>query len=179
MLGAWLGGCVLMAFIYVRSLEAAGVVLNAPAAPVANIAKKLGYDETAELVRHVAAQEVRNIRDSWELGQILLAFVLAGCLFVSTQRRVFPLVLVGMMLVMVAFQHFTVSPELAYRGRDVDFPPDSTNVGLVTRVWALRQVYFGVEIVKLLAGGLLASYLFVYRAQRRVHKEAHALKEAE
>ena len=65
MLGAWLGGCVLMAFIYIRSLEAAGMVLNAPPPQAAEMTKKLGYEETAQFVRHVAAQQVRNIGDSW------------------------------------------------------------------------------------------------------------------
>ncbi len=167
----------MMAFLYVRSLEAASIVLNSPPAPVGEIVKKLGYDDTAQFVRHVSAEMIRRVTDSWEIAQILLAFALGGCLFLATQRRIFPLALCGLMLVLVSFQHFAVSPELAYRGRDMDFPPGSTSVGIITRVWALRQVYFGVEIVKLLAGGLLASYLFVFRTQRRARKEVHALKE--
>ena len=179
LLGAWIAGCLLMAFIYVRTLESASITLNSPPAPVSEIVNKIGYDATAQLVRHSTAEVLRRITDSWELGQIILAFALGGCLFLATQRRIFPLVLCGLMLILVVFQHSAVSPELAYRGRDADFPPGNTNVGIITRLWALRQVYFGVEIVKLLAGGVLASYLFVFRTSRRPRKESLALKEAD
>jgi hypothetical protein len=75
------------------------------------------------------------------------------------------------MLVLVLFQHGALSPEIAYRGREADFPPGSTSIGTVTRLLALQQVYFGVEVVKLIAGGVLASYLFVFRTQRRSRKD--------
>jgi hypothetical protein len=75
------------------------------------------------------------------------------------------------MLVLVLLQFGAISPEIAYRGRETDFPPGSTNIGSVTRLMALQQVYFGVEVVKLIAGGLLASYLFVFRTQRRSRKD--------
>ena len=70
-------------------------------------------------------------------------------------------------LVVVLFQHFGVTPELIYRGREGDFPPGSTAVGTQTRVWALHQVYVGVECVKLLSGAVLGSYLFAFRTRRR------------
>jgi hypothetical protein len=160
-------GCLLMAYITVRSMESAGAVLGAPAAPVAEIVKKLGYDTTAQFIRHVMAEQTRRLTYSWEEGQILLALALGGCLLLATQRRIFPLILCGLMLVLVLFQYGAISPEIAYRGREADFPPGSNNIGTVTRLLALQQVYFGVEVVKLIAGGLLASYLFVFRTSRR------------
>jgi hypothetical protein len=171
LLGAWILGCVLMAYISVRSLESPGIVLNSPPEPVAEIVKKLGYDTTAQFVRHAVMEQTRRITYTWEEGQMVLALALGGCLFMATQRRIFPLVLCGMMLVLVAFQHVALSPEIAYRGRAADFPPGSVDIGTVTRLLALQQAYFGVEVVKLLAGGLLASYLFVFRTQRRVRKD--------
>jgi hypothetical protein len=179
-LGAWIAGSVLMIAAYFSSLDAAGMTLNSPVPAVAAIQNKLGYDDTAMFARHVVADQIRKLSDSWELTQMALAVALGGCLFLATQRRIFPLALCGLMLVLAAFQHFAVSPELAYRGRDMDFPPGNTNIGIVTRVYALRQVYFGAESVKLLAGGLLASYLFVFRTpQRRSRKEQHALREVD
>jgi hypothetical protein len=160
-----------MAFLAVRSLEIPSAVLSSPPAPVAEIVKKLGYDTTAQFLRHSTAELTRNLTYSWEEGQIGLALALGGCLFLATQRRIFPLVLCGLMLVLVLFQFGAISPEIAYRGREADFPPGSSNIGTVTRLLALQQVYFGVEVVKLIAGGLLASYLFVFRTQRRSRKD--------
>lgn len=160
-----------MGYISVRSLESPGIVLNSPPEPVVEIIKKLGYDATAQFVRHAVVEQTRRLTYSWEEGEILLGLALGGCLFLATQRRIFPLVLCGLMLILVLFQHGALSPEIAYRGREADFPPGSTNIGTVTRLLALQQVYFGVEVVKLIAGGLLASYLFVLRTQRKSRKD--------
>ena len=84
------------------------------------------------------------------------------------------------MLVLVLFKHFAISPELAYRGRATDFPPGSAVFGAQARVWALNQVYVGVESVKLVLGGILASYLFFFHARRqRSRKEAGVADRAE
>jgi hypothetical protein len=167
LLGAWILGCLLMAYTTVRSLAFTGAILSDAPQPVADVVKKLGYDAAAQFVRHVMAEQIRGLTYSWEEGQILLALILGGCLLLATQRRIFPLVLCGLMLVLVLFQFGAISPELAYRGREADFPPGSSNLGTVTRLLALQQVYFGVEVVKLIAGGVLASYLFVFRTSRR------------
>jgi hypothetical protein len=174
LLGAWILGCVLMAYISVRSLESAGIVLNSAPEPVAEIVKKLGYDTASQFVRHSILEQTRRLTYAWEEGQMVLALALGGCLFMATQRRIFPLLLCGMMLILVAFQHIALSPEIAYRGRAADFPPGSVDIGTNLRLLALQQVYFGVEVVKLMAAGLLASYLFVFRTQRRSRKESEA-----
>jgi uncharacterized membrane protein YphA (DoxX/SURF4 family) len=171
LLGAWILGCGLMGFISVRALQSPGIVLNSPPPPVNEIVRKLGYDATAQFIRHAVQEQTRRVTYSWEEGQILLALALGGCLFLATQRRLFALVLCGVMLVLVLFQHIALSPEIAYRGREADFPPGSTNLGTTMRLLVLQQAYFGVEVVKLIAGGLLASYLFVFRTQRRSRKE--------
>jgi hypothetical protein len=171
LLGAWILGCVLMDYIAVRALESPGIVLNSPPEPVADIVKKLGYDPTSQFVRHAVMEQARRLTYTWEEGQILLALALGGCLFLATQRRIFPLVLCGLMLTLVLFQHSALSPEIAYRGREADFPPGSLNIGTNLRLLALQQTYFGVEVVKLIAGGVLASYLFVFRTQRRTRKD--------
>jgi hypothetical protein len=110
----------------------------------------------------------------WQQLQILVGAVLGVCLFLATQRRTFPLILCGMMFGMVLFE-LRLTPELTYLGRETDFPPGMNSVGLVQRLWALEQVYGGVEIVKLLAGGILASYLFVFRTSRRSRKDVNAV----
>lgn len=157
----------MMALINLRTMEASGIVLRAELQPVSEIEKKLGYEQTAALIRHAASEQTRLLTDNWETGEIILAAALGISLYFATQRRILPLVLCGIMLILTLFQHGALSPELAYRGRDTDFPPGSTQLALITRVWALRQVYYGVEIAKLLAGGVLASYLFVFRTSRR------------
>jgi hypothetical protein len=170
-----MAGCLLMIFLNLENLRSTSLVLNSPLPPVGKMIEKNGYDQVALVLRHLAAEQTRHYTDLWGLAEIGLALAVGGCLALATQRRVFPLVLCGIMLIAVVFQHFAIMPELGYRGRDTDFPPGNTAIGPVARMWALEQVYFSVEVVKLIAGAVLASYLFVFRASRRRTKEVDTI----
>lgn len=140
----------------------------------------LGSDKASLLMRHAAAEETRSALAVWERVEIALGLVLGGCLYLATQKRVLPIVLCGAMLVLVLFQHFGVGPELAYSGRETDFPPGNALVGSTERLRALQAVYYGTELIKLVAGGILASYLFVFRSSRRSsRKEIHTVDHAD
>lgn len=174
-----MAGCLLMICLNVENLRFPGVVLTSPLPPVSKLIEKNGADQISTLLRHFAAEQTRHYTSMWELAEFGFALALGGCLFLATQRRIFPLVLCGMMLIIVMFQHFAVTPELAFRGREADFPPGSAALGPLARVWALQQVSFSVEAVKLIAGAILASYLFVFRARsRRTNKELDTISHA-
>jgi hypothetical protein len=175
LLGAWLGGSILMILIQVENLRFTATLLSTPSDQAAEILKKTGPQENVQLLmRYQAAEQNRRYSYVWEEGQFGLALVLGACLFLGTQRRIFPLVFCGLMLLMVIFQHSGVTTELAYRGREADFPPGNTSYSVQTRVWALDQVYAWVEGTKLALGALLSAYLFVFRA-RRTRKQINAL----
>jgi preprotein translocase subunit SecG len=179
-LGAWLAGSLVMVFISTQDTRSASAVVNAPMPPAEKMIKSLGADQALLLLRHAAAEETRSALFVWESIEILLALILGGCLYLGTQKRVFPIVLCGAMLVLVLFQHFGLAPELAYRGRETDFPPGNALVGPIERLRALQAVYYGAEIVKLVAGGILASYLFVFRSSRRSsRKEVNVIDHAD
>jgi len=161
----------MMVFLNVQNLRSASLVLASPLPPVAKLIEKNGYDQISLLLRHLAAEQTRRYYSLWELVQFLLAFAVGGCLFLATERRIFPMLLCASMLITLIFQHFAVTPELAFRGLETDFPPGNTELGPMARLWALQQVYFSVEVIKLLAGAVLASYLFVFRARHRRSKE--------
>src|SRR5262249_18997449 len=114
---------------------------------------------------------------AWETVEIALALALGACLFLGTQRRIFPQILCALMLVLVIFEHFAISPEMNYRGRQADFPPGSVSLGIQARAWALDEVYIVAEGAKLLVAGILASYLFVFRTARRSKKSADLVDE--
>jgi hypothetical protein len=159
-----------MAFITLQNLRSPVLVTGSSLPPVMKLIQPLGAEQTGLLLRHFASEQNRHYMYLWAEFQVVIAFALGACLFLATQRRIFPMILCGLMLAMVLFE-LRLIPELTYLGRETDFPPGSTSVGLGQRVWALQQVYGGVEIVKLLAGGILASYLFVFRTSRRSRKE--------
>jgi hypothetical protein len=166
-----------MSAILIQNVRVPRMVLAGTNPPVAEMIKKLGYDDTALLLRHAGAEQARRYSYAWEEVELLLGIALGGCLFLATQRRTLPLALGGVMFALALFQHVGVTPELGNRGRATDFPPGNNAVGPVTRLLAMQQVYFGVEIVKLGTGVILSSYLFAFRAQRRGRKGIHAVDE--
>jgi hypothetical protein len=157
----------LVAFLSIQQVRVSSLVLASPMPAAGKLIEKLGGDNAALLLRHAAAEQARYLEYKWEEAEMVLGVALFGCLFLGTQRRALPLVLCGIMLLLVAFQHFALTTEMTYRGRETDFPPGNTAVGPVTRLLLLQQVFFSVEIMKLVAGGILASFLFVYRTGRR------------
>jgi len=172
LLGIWLGCSLWIDFLDYQGYHSAGLVTDRPTAGAAKILRASGPEQTQLLLRHFALEQTRYFVRLWQRIEILLALALGVFLFRATPQRAFPLFLGALMLVMVAFQYFALTPELAYQGRETDFPPGNAAVGSVARVWALQQVYAGVEAVKLLAGAVLAGYLFVYRTPRRGRKDS-------
>ncbi len=156
-----------MAFVVLQNLHAPSLVLNAPAEPVAAMIKVLGQDKIALLLHHQAAEQTRSLYYVWEQAQIALALALGACLYFATQKRLLSLVLCGVMVSLVMFQFFAITPELAYRGRAADFAPADGGAGATVRTLVLYQLLVVTEGLKVVVGGILASYLFVFRTSRK------------
>lgn len=152
-----------MILLQESNLRFTGFLLASPSSQAAASLTKLKpfRGDVEQLMRYQAAEQNRRYASVWEESQIGLAVVLGACLFFATQRRVFPILFCGLMLLMVIFEHFGISPELAFRGRETDF--GDVSEGAKTGVWALDQVYKWVEGSKLMLGSLLAGYLFIFR----------------
>jgi hypothetical protein len=172
LLGAWMGCSLLMDFLTLENLHAASMVLATATAPAVNLLKLLSPDDANLILRYEAVEMNRQYAYEWEVAELILAVGLLICLVLGMPKRVLPLALCVLMLIALAWQHFAITPELAYRGRDADFPPGSTAFGPQSRVFAMEQIFGVVEALKLLLGGVLASYLFVFRSARRVRAKA-------
>jgi len=174
LLGAWLAGCLLVMFMSLQIEGATTKILTFPVPAAEKMLNTLGRDNSSMLLHHVAQESIRMARHNWELIELGLAILLGMCLFLATQRRILPMVLGGAMFVLVIFQHFGISPELAYRGEVTDFPPGNAQLGPREKYLAMDEIFYAAEIVKLAIGGILGSYLFVFRA-RRSRKEIDAI----
>ena len=160
----------MIAYVAIFNLRSVGNMQRTIQPAAVKIINSLGDEQTRLIMRYHAAEINRGLFRNWEKAQFAIGLLLFLCLFLGTDRRVFPLMLCGIMLAMVIFQYSGVDKELTYRGRETDFPPGDTDFALQQRVWALHQIYVSVECVKLAAGLVLAGYLFVFRARRRRRK---------
>ena len=141
--------------------------LAAPVPQAEEIIKNAGPEQIQTLIHHFAAEEYRRYLSNWGLVQVGLGLIVLVTTFFAVDRRMMPVILCGLMLVLVLFQYFAVTPELTYRGRESDFPPGSLAVGAAARRLAMIEVYIGTEGAKLLIGGILASYVFSFKSRRR------------
>jgi hypothetical protein len=159
-----MGASVLLGFLTLENFRSPNLVLSSPAPAEAKMIEKLGQEETRLLLRHLAMEQSRMYLTLWEDAEIGIGILLVLIFVLSSQTRMFPLIMAAAMLILVLFQHFAILPEIIYRGREADFPPGNASFSLQARVWALGQIYVGAEAVKLLVCGVLASYLFVFYA---------------
>jgi hypothetical protein len=164
-------GCSLfLAVLAVQNVRFAARLAGGPIPPAAQIMNDAGPEQAKLLLRHVAWEQNRFYFTNWEMFQMPVAVVLALFLYLTTDRRILPPILCGLMLALVMFEYFAITPEFIYRGREADFPPGNQVFGVESRAWVLTEVLMGAEAAKLLIGGVLASYLFSYRSRRRVRK---------
>ncbi|MGA3203852.1 MAG: hypothetical protein ABSF12_15300 [Bryobacteraceae bacterium] len=167
LLGAWLGCSLFMTLVALQNVHSSDLVLTSPVGPVGNMIKALGQDQIMLLLRHHAAEQTRSLYSIWEQAQVGLGVALGICLYFATQKRILSLVLCGVMLAVVLFQLWAITPELSYRGREMDFSPGSATNTAMVRTLLLYQVMVVSEGLKLVVGGILASYLFVFRTSRK------------
>ena len=165
-LGVWLGGSLMMLLLQTANLHFTASLLATPSDQAAEFLKHGAQQDYALMMHYQAAEQNRRYEDIWEDVEFGLGAILAATLFLGTQRRIFPMAICGLMLVMLIFEHVGVTPSLGYRGRETDFPPGNAAVDALVRMYALGQIFAWVEGSKLVLGILLAGYLFIFRARR-------------
>ena len=170
LLGAWLGCSLFLGVLAFENVRFAGRLARESVPPATQIINAAGPEQARLLLRHFAWEQNRYYYTNWEMFQMPVAVILALFLYLTTDRRILPPVLCGLMLILVMFEYLAITPEFIYRGREADFPPGSLAFGAEARVWVLTEVLIGAEAAKLLIGGALASYLFAYRSRRKVRK---------
>jgi len=163
---------LMLGMIGIRNYHMPAELISTPPDLGAKLILQMGPTQAQVLLQYLASEENREYFYFWEEVEIPLALLLGLSLLLATQKRILPLVLCGIMLAMVLFQFFAVTPELAYSGRRIDFPPFNEAPGAQARIWALNQVYIGAEIVKLAVGFILAGYIFIFRPQRQSRRKS-------
>jgi hypothetical protein len=174
-----MGGSLLLGFLTLENFRSPNLVLSSTIPVEMKMMEKLGHEETQLLLRHLAMEQSRSYLSFWEDAEIAIGVVLVLLFVLSSQTRIFPLIMACSMLILVLFQHFAILPEIIYQGREADFPPGSTSFAIQARVWTLGQIYVGAEAVKMLVCGILTSYLFVFYAPTRTRRKSSATRPVE
>src|SRR5512133_3178010 len=123
LLGLWLAGGLVMAWIARESLGAADR-LWARRSPAATLRLKALGPDARSILRLQALEENRRLSGKWETAQIVFGtFFFLAMLFGSRENK---FVLLGVLLLtaLVLLQKFLITPELNALGRLVDVLPE-------------------------------------------------------
>jgi hypothetical protein len=174
LLGAWLTCCLFLDAVVVQNFRFASRFLATPAPQVSAIVKAAGQQQVALMLRHFVAEQSRFYFSTWGLMQLPLAALALVLIYFAMEKRTLPAAVVGVMLLLVAFQTFFITPELSFRGREVDFPPMSGSLAAQARLWMLAEVFIATEAAKVIIGMVLAAYVFAYKSRLRVRSANRA-----
>ena len=176
--GAWIGCSILILAVVLQNPSAAGRMASAPVDEARPLIEKLGVTDAQTLLRHYTNEQSRSYLANWELTQMVLAVVMVITLALSGQRWVIPVSLTLVMFVIVLFEHFGILPDLLFYGRQADFVRAEASYSLESQMWMLTRTYGAVEVVKLLCGGVMASYLFMAQPGGMVRKRRKGTSQA-
>jgi hypothetical protein len=165
--------CVFVDLAALENLRLAGQMMNAAIPAASEIIQNAGREPMGQLLHHLAAEQYRYYLPLWDQIQLAGVLALAGLLYFAAEKRVLPQILCLAIFVLVVFQ-LAMNPELAYRGREADFPPGSLSLGTQERVLALGEIWAGVEVAKFIVGGVLAALLFSFKSTRRSRRSIDA-----
>ena len=130
--------CVFVDLAALENLRLAGQMMNAAIPAASEIIQNAGREPMGQLLHHLAAEQYRYYLPLWDQIQLAGVLALAGLLYFAAEKRVLPQILCLAIFVLVVFQ-LAMNPELAYRGREADFPPGSLSLGTQERVLALGK----------------------------------------
>jgi hypothetical protein len=172
LLGAWFLGSLLAMWSAAHEFDALEAVLNSPPPAAAKMIAAFGQEPARALLRYSAAERQQKYFEDWELAQIALGIALAALLFFERERRALAAG-AAVMLMLVAFERFKLTPELAWLGRSLEFGPATTQPAVRAQLWTLHRMYGGAEILKLLIAAILTGVLFIVRKGRRRRSTDH------
>jgi len=155
LLGVWLGAGVFADIAVTQNFATVDRFLAAPGNILsATELTKIGRDRERVLLRRNAGEENNFIFENWERAEFFIGSALLFVLAFGGRPDKLMLGLTAAMLIVVAVQHFYLSPQVTDLGRRIaDLPPKHP---LNATFWMFHGIYSGVEIVKLLIGAGLA-----------------------
>ncbi len=159
-LGIWIGCCVLVDFLALEGHRIITRLLDNPTPDVKDILTKAENLAIGPLMHHAASERARSLLNAWENAQLVLGLAMLAILILTDQRKILAILMSAAMAFLVLIQHFFVTPDLSILGRSIDFLAESASFSVTVANLTLTQIYGALETLKLVIGGVLASYFF-------------------
>ncbi len=166
LLGAWLGASVLTDVAVTQNFQTVDRFLQQPGSVSASAAlNAIGRDRERFILRRNAGEENNWIFMNWERVELGLGGLLFLLLLFGDKPQRLLLALGAAMFLIVAAEHFLLTPLIVDLGRRVDdlpaTDPDSK------KFWMLHGIYSGLDILKMLVAVAFAVRLAIRRKPDR------------
>ncbi|MGD1073474.1 MAG: hypothetical protein ABSB15_25465, partial [Bryobacteraceae bacterium] len=159
-LGMWLGAGIFADVAVTQNFQTVDRFLAEPGSvSAAAELNKVGRARERVILRRNAGEENNAIFENWERVELMVGCALLALLLFGARPNRLMLAAAVMMLVIVAVQHFFLSPAVTDLGRKLADLPG--NDPLVPKFWTYHGIYSGSEILKLLVGFALAVRLAI------------------
>ncbi|MGA9627318.1 MAG: hypothetical protein WBL65_28500 [Bryobacteraceae bacterium] len=166
LLGLWMGGALLMAWVAAASFSSVDRLLDRPHAVATLQFKALGRADARLLLRYQVAEQNRWYLEKWESVQIAMGALFLFFVLFATKENKVVLFLILSMIATVVVQHILLTPAVISLGRMIDFLPPDAPSRVRTQFSVLHGFYWGVELVKWVLGLALAARLISHRSGR-------------
>jgi cellobiose-specific phosphotransferase system component IIC len=166
LLGAWLAGSLIVLIACFGNLASVDEAMENSDADAQRILSHVGNESARMFLHSLVAAENARLLSGWELAEAPLGILAVVMLFLERPTR-FLVVLPVVMLLLVAFEHLLITPEIAWLSQTLAFARAGTALAEHGRLDNMHRIYGFVEAAKLLTGVALAVLLFVMRSGRR------------
>jgi hypothetical protein len=162
LVGAWLGASILTDVAVTQNFQTVDRFLERPGSVSASAAlNAIGRDRERFILRRNAGEENNWIFMNWERVELALGGLLFLVLLFGDKPQRLMLALCAAMFLIVAVEHFFLTPRIIdLGGRVDDLPatdPDSK------QFWLLHGIYSGLDILKMLIAVAFAVRLAIRR----------------
>jgi hypothetical protein len=181
LLGAWLAGIVLMAWVEWGRTRAVEIVLEGSNPAAAARLKAWNPDDARMVLAYAANEQARWYQAYWEDTQLFAGVLFFGFLLFGTREGKLALGLSLAMLVIVLVERFVLSGEMLSLGRMIDFVRPDLHSGERNKFWVLHNTYRLAELLKLGAGSMLATVLLAGNPRPLAHprQQVHVVDKAD
>jgi hypothetical protein len=162
-IGAWLIGTILVAFLSSQSLVNVDRFFANPPLQVAKELNDIGRESMRQILHFQAVQYSRHITETWEIIQLGLGAALLATSFLTSHRSKIVLICTGIMTIMVAIMYFYLTPVMNALGRSFDFMPVGAAVPERENFNYYFVWYRVLEILKSILGLTIAGRLLFDR----------------
>ena len=157
-LGLWLAGIVMVAYVASLSLRTVDSVMAIPPHEASKWIDVLGKDKVRTLLLHGSSEVNRSLFEFWGNADLIICVFLLVAMVMTKSGKVM-IILTAVLLLLGTASTFLLTPQMVAVGRQLDFrvvfpvPPE------IVQFAALERMYFGVSLVRVLLVGTMVAML--------------------